>query len=136
MGCDKSSSSGKSRPGKFQSTHPAWGVTAELQPRPGNVWFQSTHPAWGVTVLGASSRKQRNVSIHTPRVGCDFNYTVDNLNSMFQSTHPAWGVTELDTELEGRGHVSIHTPRVGCDLTFWVLPKVGHCFNPHTPRGV
>ena len=55
----------------FQSTHPAWGVTA----LPGDNFeinlFQSTHPAWGVTLYQQIHPCAADVSIHTPRVGCD-----------------------------------------------------------------
>ena len=37
--------------------------------------FQSTHPAWGVTGSPFVLVKQKDVSIHTPRVGCDI-YTI------------------------------------------------------------
>ena len=81
---------------EFQSTHPVWGATAlnriSLMI---SLLFQSTHPVWGATSVEspctctacyfnprtpcgvrlereASAHLERMISIHAPRVGCDF----------------------------------------------------------------
>ena len=36
------------------------------------VLFQFTHPVWGATLRGCSYVELEDVSIHAPRVGCDF----------------------------------------------------------------
>ncbi len=55
--------------------------------------FQSTHPAWGATLKQRCALLFVLVSIHAPRVGCDYQGKMDA---------PAT-------------QVSIHAPRVGCD---------------------
>ena len=123
------------------------------------VRFQSTHPAWGATGRIGYPDGRFLISIHAPRVGCDYSridiFTVYayfnprtprgvrpretcNLPSklLFQSTHPAWGATPDGGLWKLLRRISIHAPRVGCDqaprkpyLTFLY-------FNPRTPRGV
>ena len=100
------------------------------------------------------------ISIHAPRVGCDYNgLRVWILVFLFQSTHPAWGATmgaisiyqfsqiSIHAPRVGcdRGvicmppavsFISIHAPRVGCDKVLGWFPAPGTNFNPRTPRGV
>ena len=80
---------------KFQFTHPVWGATIEPQASscgtisfnsrtPCGVrpisnshitfvsMFQFTHPVWGATARSPRPYPPRDVSIHAPRVGCDF----------------------------------------------------------------
>ena len=56
--------------------------------------FQSTHPGWGATRDTIPTRKPSAISIHAPRVGCDF---CNSGNKIQQKC------------------ISIHAPRVGCD---------------------
>ena len=79
----------------FQSTHPVWGATAwatriaratmNFNPRtPCGVRltydefralereFQSTHPVWGATQRRTYPPSKGGISIHAPRVGCDW----------------------------------------------------------------
>ena len=102
---------------RFQSTHPGWGATYFralavilficFNPRtPGGVrlWtapllvdnfkFQSTHPGWGATFCWHRGNSCGEVSIHAPRVGCDWILIILPMSTL----------------------VSIHAPRVGCDL--------------------
>ena len=53
------------------------------------------------------------ISIHTPRVGSDFNPLRRRINA----------------------GISIHTPRVGSDLWVSVKVHVHGDFNPHSPCG-
>ena len=81
----------------------------------------------------------RGISIHAPRVGCDFRFRgLPRRMRGFQSTHPVWGatgnaraITEDRPDFNPRtpcgvrpalfgqicmaGGISIHAPRVGCD---------------------
>ena len=125
---------------EFQSTHPVWGATPfAFSTSLPFMAFQSTHPVWGATrtqetrfarsqnfnprtpcgvrrVGSCVSALPHPISIHAPRVGCDF----DNPGypgggeyfnprtpcgvrhagrgsrpgpERFQSTHPVWGAT-------------------------------------------
>ena len=56
--------------------------------------FQFTHPVWGATIRLNSLSAKLQVSIHAPRVGCD--YDAKNWADLFlefQFTHPVWGET-------------------------------------------
>ena len=99
----------------FQSTHPGWGATVILLVLHLLVMFQSTHPGWGATKRIGLACKEKWVSIHAPRVGCDMVY--DDPERIWFS-------------------VSIHAPRVGCDPDS--LTRSSHIFgfNPRTPGGV
>ena len=80
------------------------------------------------------------ISIHAPRVGCDYGrnrpkgghqdfnprtpggvrlYAADysrHARRGFQSTHPGWGATQFhQTNPTDNSSISIHAPRVGCD---------------------
>ena len=121
--------------------------------------FQSTHPAWGATHRRRRFGRYMDISIHAPRVGCDYKKIVKRRKSayfnprtprgvrrrrlrlgrrgfIFQSTHPAWGATGADMDAGAGEGISIHAPRVGCDC----LPPRKNInsrnFNPRTPRGV
>ena len=118
---------------------PGWGATAERHDcRVLIHQFQSTHPGWGATHILLCLRFQPFViSIHAPRVGCDFAFWKSlHRNDGFQSTHPGWGATYRVAGLFVFHHISIHAPRVGCDC-----PQGGKVldpfdFNPRTPGGV
>ena len=84
------------------------------------VEFQSTHPVWGATACVGHKLTGGMISIHAPRVGCDWyacnqNWGGDYFNPRtpcgvrhkalsgtnkeikFQSTHPVWGATPMTT---------------------------------------
>ena len=99
--------------------------------------FQSTHPVWGATIKSLAWEIEHNISIHAPRVGCDFG-SLARLWAfkVFQSTHPVWGATYPNGLPVCGNRISIHAPRVGCDWLQWFgLPPLPH-FNPRTPCGV
>ncbi len=151
----------------FQFTHPEWGATRTRLHTIFISWFQFTHPC-GVRLLsmviwyslicfnsrtpcGVRPTRGRSmgdvlfVSIHAPRVGCDFDYRGDkSQNQLFQFTHPVWGATSFNllclqllssfnsrtpcgvrqmvqTIVGAMLEVSIHAPRVGCDKWFRLL---------------
>ena len=124
----------------FQSTHPVWGGTAEMQqyqlemehfnpPTPCGVGrrrqtkpgtergFQSTHPVWGGTWCKFNGCVSLSISIHPPRVGWDYVHKV-YLRSQQISIHPprvGWdGICAGCPRLR---LISIHPPRVGWDAT-------------------
>ena len=114
VGCD---AVGK-RPGEdrkqFQSTHPVWGATSTVILSLDLDLFQSTPPVWGATRGVEVFRHMDGISIHAPRVGCDWRYSGGF--SAFQ--------------------ISIHAPRVGCDPNVAAAFFPRHNFNPRTPCGV
>ncbi len=100
--------------------------------------FQFTHPVWGATYVPYRLLIPNYVSIHAPRVGCDFSKyetlifpdvfqfthpvwgATDGVYAMsvgeaFQFTHPVWGATWGLARRDVGIKVSIHAPRVGCD---------------------
>ena len=78
-----------------------------------------------------------SVSIHAPRVGCDFAFC-DKLKERpkFQFTHPVWGATRQQRQQHHHRMVSIHAPRVGCDQERREQTLGLRCFNSRTPCGV
>ena len=58
--------------------------------------FQFTHPVWGATRINVTIRGSKTVSIHAPRVGCDYKMLMKILSiQKFQFTHPVWGATAM-----------------------------------------
>ncbi len=97
------------------------------------------------------------VSIHAPRVGCDWEVAELALESLsfnsrtpcgvrpqvsksyirldvFQFTHPVWGATAGLPRPDNEHLVSIHAPRVGCDLPFLCQEVVPGDVSIHAPR--
>ena len=124
---------------RFQFTHPVWGATRlGYATEDANRGFNSRTPC-GVRPRTAQRKAQQaHVSIHAPRVGCDWDFATllnaslvsihaprvgcdlrpDNFASAeikFQFTHPVWGATDEAFGYVPRYDVSIHAPRVGCD---------------------
>ena len=120
----------------FQSTLPAWGETLDKDRRSllgeyfnplsphgerqmlnnkcyAYIKFQSTLPAWGETASGAEYRAQRQISIHSPRMGRD-------LTVRAYLAAPS---------------ISIHSPRMGRDQAAGRQPRPGVYFNPLSPYG-
>ncbi len=75
-----------------------------------NVVFQSTHLVWGATLKYRLRKKISVISIHAPRVRCDFR------------------------DFSGRPcrDISIHAPRVRCDETVSAPMFPREYFNPRT----
>ena len=117
MGCDSGSAS-SGIPKSFQSTHPVWDATVELE-RAGHVRDISIHASrmgcdrssrrcarpsgyfnpripYG---MRRGLRTQRHdaagISIHASRMGCDKVPKASNLAQLFQSTHPVWDATRV-----------------------------------------
>ena len=166
----------------FQSTHPVWGATRSntninfiirnFNPRTpygvrrafsagmtSGTRFQSTHPVWGATQGFYRVYRERAISIHAPRMGCDqesllqisyvfyfnprtpygvrhgFDFAVMH-PLPFQSTHPVWGATRRRKQRRRQGRISIHAPRMGCDVFRYKSGLSLSNFNPRTPYGV
>ena len=62
----------------FQSTLPAWGATLIPPLFDALLAFQSTLPAWGATTRVCNVFHALAISIHAPRVGSDFAFSVIN----------------------------------------------------------
>ena len=100
----------------FQSTHPGWGATVILLVLHLLVMFQSTHPGWGATKRIGLACKEKWVSIHAPRVGCDMVYDDPERIWFSVSIHaPRVGCDANKLNKKNKIMVSIHAPRVGCD---------------------
>ena len=75
------------------------------------------------------------ISIHAPRVGCDFQATaLYDMIAEFQSTHPVWGATFLLGNNPGLVAISIHAPRVGCDTICPSSFNFADLISIHAPR--
>ena len=149
----------------------------------GNCVFQSTHPVWGATRQLDSAQSFITISIHAPRVGCDMPLAQRRSKRSYFNprtpcgVRPGRGVARhggtadfnprtpcgvrlfdcppgftaastisihaprvgCDNGFAGPIHdggISIHAPRVGCDVSSsWSLLTSAH-FNPRTPCGV
>ena len=117
VGCDVRFHCLSLRASAFQFTHPVWGATTTVRSSQTEILqFQFTHPVWGATSKSYIRLDVKDVSIHAPRVGCDFiawNYFLTE--KRFQFTHPVWGATGYGGGQADCLRVSIHAPRVGCD---------------------
>ena len=77
--------------------------------------FQSTRPVWGATGLVFRDNVPFGVSIHAPRVGRDFLYTLVYTLSYVSIHAPRVGRDHIHEVNEFDLLVSIHAPRVGRD---------------------
>ena len=73
--------------------------------------FQSTHLVWGATSGSNTSQLIEKISIHAPRVRCDY-----------------WNKDDDPYDLR----ISIHAPRVRCDLYTKSKVRLLQNFNPRT----
>ena len=76
------------------------------------------------------------ISIHAPRAGCDVLPRQDSKLSQISIHAPRAG---CDHQTASKGHseaISIHAPRAGCDLGRKACPARTVHFNPRTPCGV
>ena len=97
--------------------------------------FQFTHPVWGATSSMGWVMISEGVSIHAPRVGCDFGIILLSVNPIRFNSRTPCGVRQ---PYRSRAHtykrVSIHAPRVGCDYN---PRRTGLCLDEvsiHAPR--
>ena len=121
----------------FQSTHPVWGATRSSGRDAGAEGISIHAPRVGCDWLRTGSGPMQVISIHAPRVGCDESVIACRLDGIvFQSTHPVWGATFQETRRQGAHQISIHAPRVGCDAAPRAGPATADNFNPRTPCGV
>ena len=96
--------------------------------------FQSTLPAWGETQRVAYQLRLRLISIHSPRMGRDFQQRLD-AGQHFNPLSPHGERHRRRGDPEGRETISIHSPRMGRDgmpAEIWPGPWN---FNPLSPHG-
>ena len=73
VGCDSMREPPFATVKAFQFTHPVWGATADSRTdKQYKQMFQFTHPVWGATRQRTATLPTTTVSIHAPRVGCDY----------------------------------------------------------------
>ena len=98
--------------------------------------FQFTHPVWGATKQFKRMNEMQDVSIHAPRVGCDWIsiYSI-LLRRCFNSRTPCGVRLTCNRQVTPR-YVSIHAPRVGCDVWSEKQKVQSDSFNSRTPCGV
>ena len=95
VGCDAPTTGASVPTMQFQSTHPGWGATL-CTPLPIRSFknFNPRTPGGVRPFLCEVVYSLFIISIHAPRVGCDFNRFYGVLGAyQFQSTHPGWGAT-------------------------------------------
>ena len=121
--------------------------------------FQSTHPVWGATRQGDVLAFVSRISIHAPRMGCDFaSSKIKSTRKHFNPRTP-YGVRPRRVHLWTTYHnfnprtpygvrlgtvtiihkailISIHAPRMGCDPARRKRQHRCYHFNPRTPYGV
>ena len=93
----------------------------------------------GVRLLPSPSPRQlQEISIHAPRVGCDWFAQFRAIaGGLFQSTHPVWGATRKPDH-HGRQGTNFN-PRTPCGVRPWTCAgnyRPRSYFNPRTPCGV
>ena len=115
---------------------------------------------WGATQCVQLGHIHGVISIHAPRVGCDYRILGDTQQShRFQSTHPVWGATlglvylrcpvqfqsthpvwgATICEMDFRQEISNFNPRTPCGVRRASSSPTGSMrryFNPRTPCGV
>ena len=96
-------------------------------------WFQFTPPVWGATLNIRGSGRQVTVSIHAPRVGCDYPKVYETLTAISFNSRTPCGVRHKAKTFKGLFDVSIHAPRVGCDQ-IWCRKRWGDRVSIHAPR--
>ena len=98
--------------------------------------FNPRTPCGVRPTLTLPSSRQLRISIHAPRVGCDWLPWYFSVSTPgFQSTHPVWGATCRSwVIIHPLGAISIHAPRVGCDLNAPVHGGQLASISIHAPR--
>ena len=106
---------------EFQFTHPGRGATTYQKFRTlRHHLFQFTHPGRGATDPTSTTGKDKDVSIHAPREGCD-DRLIDNIRSAaecFNSRTPGGVRHPRNGHTKNEQGVSIHAPREGCDFPY------------------
>ena len=72
VGCDLTSVSICASSMDFNPRTPCGVRRSVHSPIPDAQLFQSTHPVWGATPVGCAVLQKKEISIHAPRVGCDW----------------------------------------------------------------
>ncbi len=181
VGCDRASSFASSRNSYFNPRTPRGVRRYPRRIIAHTRRFQSTHPAWGATPDLNALVTIFKISIHAPRVGCDQCNAADDGNGrhfnprtprgvrlqpvtlphrqrnfnprtprgvrqefrhqivenvVFQSTHPAWGATIRQSAFIDFIKFQSTHPAWGATLNQTQRLDSFRHFNPRTPRGV
>ena len=100
-----------------------------------NKIFQSTPPVWVVTTGEIEKQLYDIISIHTTRVGGDYQqeYYIVSISISIHTTRV--GGDEIIKQYYDLFRISIHTTRVGGDRTVQTYALIRVNFNPHHPCG-
>ena len=121
----------------FQFTHPVWGATAPQGRRRAHGQVSIHAPRVGCDYVSELTNYELLVSIHAPRVGCDNHpLTVDEAGYWFQFTHPVWGATDLKTPQVFYDMFQFTHPVWGATPTTSWGRRSDSSFNSRTPCGV
>ena len=97
--------------------------------------FQFTHPVWGATQGRNALHQRQRVSIHAPRVGCDYKDEGEVFpQKRFNSRTPCGVRQNRVAKSDWLLRVSIHAPRVGCDATLQGVCFSFEIVSIHAPR--
>ena len=98
-------------------------------------WFQSTLPAWGETCSGADLQDCSWISIHSPRMGRDLQWSQETFPDGISIHSPRMGRDSKHATYNKVLAISIHSPRMGRDII--TLQTIIWCkdFNPLSPHG-
>ena len=95
--------------------------------------FQSTHLVWGATLTEYKKVQDENISIHAPRVRCDWNIRQLLLYLLYFNPRTSCEVRpRCRRNRQLPFFISIHAPRVRCDSCHSPLLFFESNFNPRT----
>ena len=92
--------------------------------------FQSTHLVWGATTYKLYEFHQEEISIHAPRVRCDWAYV--STQRAVDYFNPRTSCEVRLIERYSRRYllwISIHAPRVRCDVNSWDISSAKTVFQ-------
>ena len=136
-GCDAATTANTASKATFQFTHPGRGATVEVAVVLIFDLFQFTHPGRGATRPRQRVGRDRAVSIHAPREGCDGKVDAELWREgRFNSRTPGGVRRDLGNRDYQAYYVSIHAPREGCDGSSRTPRVMQISFNSRTPGGV
>ena len=99
--------------------------------------FQSTRPAWGATGCHPREARDRQISIHAPRMGRDLIVitVIESPPKNFNPRAPHGARRDVACQGMRSEHISIHAPRMGRDFKRLRLGRGFKNFNPRAPHG-
>ena len=99
--------------------------------------FQFTHPVWGATLFVLAIAYCYTVSIHAPRVGCDYTLVLGSFDSWCFNSRTPCGVRRAKDKPSPPASVSFNS-RTPCGVRHIenYISLLLDCFNSRTPCGV